>query len=302
MRTSHWLPVTTLLLTLSSAAEAQMYVGPTPRVYVAPQVRWHARRFYRAGVYVAPGQVWVGGGVVAAPPPPPPPVVVETPPPVYYPPVYPPAPVYPPPAYPPPAAPPAPAPTIAPTVVVQQMARPDWTDRFGLGATGEGLFNVYNGDSKGWGVLGQLRYRVARHLALELTAGYERSTQDSGPTRTDVPVAFGLMIPLVGPEHILAPYLVGAVGLNFANLRLIDSPSYSLEDDRTQFLANGGGGLELRLGHHFAINADLRVEGRWNIGGPSAAVAATTSIDGKPVQPLESTLGLRLGVGGTVYF
>jgi hypothetical protein len=182
---------------------------------------------------------------------------------------------------------------------------PQFTSRFGLGVTGEGQFNVYNGDTKGFGVLGQLRYRAARHLVIELMAGYERAegTGDvDRPIRTDVPVAFGLMIPFLGPEHMLTPYLVVAGGLNFANLTLVDTPQLKLTDDRTQALAQGGLGLELRLGQHFALNLDVRAEGRWNLNDASPAVKATTSVDGKPVQAIADTLGLRVGLGGTVYF
>src|SRR5262249_27324112 len=154
-----------------------------------------------------------------------------------------------------------------------------------------------NTSQSGFGVLGQLRYRAGRHIALELMAGYEKSPQNSGNVsqdRRDVPVSFGLLVPILGPEHMLSPYLVGAVGLNFADLKLIAAPTFQLDDTRPQALAQLGAGLELRLGKHFAINADLRAEWRWNLDGPSDAVKNTSSIDGKPVVPIADSVGIRI--------
>jgi hypothetical protein len=269
-------------------------------------VKWHLGRRVPPTVVVSPPPVYVSPSpppvwIAPAPPSPPPPPVYVAPPPqqpiyVHPQPVYVPAPM--------PAAPvaAAPAPVPAPVVVRAMPPRPQWEKRFGLGATYQGQFALRDGAYQGWGVLGQLRYRAARHLYLELMSGYERSVDKSDFVRTDVPVAFGLMIPILGPEYALSPYFVGAVGMNFASLRLIDAETKKLDDRRTQALAQAGGGLELRLGRRFAINADVRLEGRWNLREPSEAVLNTTSINGKPVQPIENSVGLRAAVGGTLYF
>jgi hypothetical protein len=297
MRSACHFLLTSVLLSLPAIASAQGYYAPAPayvpappppQVYFPQRIRWRFRRhFGPAQVYVTPSPppVWVAPG---APPPPvyvtPPPVVVQPQQPIYVE----PQPVYaPPPVYPPPA--PAPAPVV--TIVNNPPAKPDFVERFGFGATVEGLFTVDNGDNKGFGILGQLRYRVARHLGLELMAGYERSHTAQDQLHTDVPVTFGLLIPFIGPEHILSPYLVGAAGLNFADLRLIDGATLQLDDSRTQLVGQVGGGLELRLGQHFALNGDVRLEYRYNLNGPSDAVANTKSIDGKPVDTIQNSLG-----------
>jgi hypothetical protein len=262
------------------------------------RVRWHHYRHVApAGVYYAPGPapVWIAPAPMSPPPPPvymapPPPPVYVQPQPIY---IQPPAPMPPPPVY-------YTAPT--PMVVAPAPVKPMFVNRLGLGATGEGLFTVDSGSNTGFGIMGQMRYRTSRHLALELMGGYERSTDQNNFVRTDVPLTFGLIIPFLGPEYALSPYLVGATGVNFADLRLLDAPTMKIDDSRTQLIAQVGFGLELRLGQHFAINGDARLEGRWNLSDASDAVKNTTSINGKSVTPLADTVGLRIGVGGTIYF
>ena len=156
-------------------------------------------------------------------------------------------------------------------------------------------------DNQGWGIMGQGRYRAARHLGLELMGGYQQSDQ-GGFKRTDIPLTFGLQIPFLGPEYVLTPYAVVAAGVNFAHLTLIDATNKQLADTRTQAVAQAGGGLELRLGPRFSINGDIRAEGRWNMNEASDAVKNTTSIDGKAVHPITDSVGVRAGVGGTFYF
>ena len=40
----------------------------------------------------------------------------------------------------------------------------------------------------------------------------------------------------------------------------------------------------------------------WSVNDATPAVQSTTSINGKPVTPIQDTLGLRVGLGATVYF
>jgi hypothetical protein len=120
--------------------------------------------------------------------------------------------------------------------------------------------------------------------------------------RTDVPVTGGLVIHILGPEYVLSPYLVFAGGVNFADLKVADSPELHVSDSRIQALAQGGFGLELRLGRHFAINADARAEGRFNVGSGQSTVSTGASIDGRPVETIATNVGVRLGLGATVYF
>lgn len=302
MRTARLLIPLALLLPSIAGAQVMVPAPPGVGVYFQGGIQWRWHRRVAPPVYIpAPAPVYAQ--------PAPPPVYYPPPPPAYYP---PPPPVYyapPPPAYyappPPPAyyAPPAPPPSYpAPAIVRAAPPKPDWKSRFGLGATVEGLSIFTGNESDGFGVLGQLRYRATRHLVLDLQGGYERSTDPDSRVRTDYPLTFGLMIPFLGPDRILTPYVVFAGGFNFSDLTLFDAPSHTISDTRTQAIGQAGGGLELRLGQHFAINADVRAEGRWNLSGPSDAVAATTAINGKPVTPLADSVGLRFGLGGTVYF
>ena len=260
---------------------------PMPHVVVRPRVRWG---YPRAQVVVspAPPPVWIA----PAPPSPPPPPVYIAPPPL-------PPPAY---AYPQPVYVVTPPPQAVVVARPAAPAAPQWDARFGLGATAEGTTFVRNGNGHGFGVLGQLRYRAARHFVLELQGGYERTEDRSGFVRTDVPVTAGMMVPILGPEFRVSPYFTLAAGMSFAQLRLLDAPTMEIDDKRTQVVAQAGCGLEVRLGRHFAIHSDLRADGRFSVNQPSEAVAATTSVNGKPVQPIQNTLSLRLSLGGTIYF
>lgn len=311
MRSPRWL-LSTLLL-FPSLASAQVFVPPPPPlplppgVHIQQRIHWHVRRA-APQVVVTPPPVWV------APAAPPPPVYYSQPPLVHIEPQQPvyaqPQPVYQQPSCcvqvpPPPPVVTAPAPVVAAPVVVAQPApaKPQWNARFGLGASVEGTFARGNDPTRGYGVLAQLRYRTSRHTALELMGGYQRSDFDNGLQRADVPITFGLLIPFLGPEHAFSPYLVGAVGLNFAQLRLVDTPGFRLDDSRLQGLAQVGGGFEVRLGQHLSLNTDARLEGRWNASDASPEVLNTVvKVDGQVVEPLRNSVGVRLGVGATVYF
>ena len=305
MRIAPWLALTAYTVSAPTVVRAQ-YIPPPPayapppppHLYIHRKVRWHHGRFGAVVVIAAPPPIWIAPSPFS---PPPPPVYVTAPP--YeiapQPPIY----VQPQPIYvEPPFAAAPPVVYATPPVLELRPPLPQFASRFGLGATFEGIFDLDNGDHQGWGVMGQLRYRAARHFGLELMGGYERSNNQQSFVRTDVPITFGMLIPILGPEYALSPYIVLGAGINFADLRLLDAPTMKIDDARTQLIAQGGAGLELRLGNHFAINCDARLEGRWSINGPSDAVLATTSINGKPTSPIQDTVGLRLGIGGSLYF
>jgi hypothetical protein len=308
MRTPWWLFLSLLVVAAPAVAGAQYIPVPPPplfapplppRVYIHRRVHWQHGRFGATVIVTPPGPpVWIAPGPASPPPPP----VYVTPPPVY---VAPQQPIYvqPQPIYvQPPIVTPPPVVLTVPAIVAQRPPLPQWASRFGFGATFEGLFHLAGDERAGFGVMGQLRYRAARHFGLELMGGWERSTDRSEFVRTDVPIIADMIIPILGPEYALSPYFVFGGGVNFADLHIIDEPSHPLDDKRAQLVAQVGFGLELRLGQHFALNADGRVEGRWSIEGPSDAVAATRSIDGKPVHPLSDSTALRLGVGASLYF
>ena len=122
-----------------------------------------------------------------------------------------------------------------------------------------------------------LLFRVASRLTLEMSIQYQGSssqtggyyddygnyyppqTINSGYDRTDVPVLLGARIHLGNPLWILSPYLVGAAGGTYSQLRL----DGLVPETRWFFEAQGGIGADLRLGRHFSMYMDLRGFGRF---------------------------------------
>ncbi len=95
----------------------------------------------------------------------------------------------------------------------------------------------------------------------------------------------------------MSPYFVAAGGLDFANQDL------RVTQDKALFLEGQlGGGVELRLGRHFALSADVRWEGRRRLNDPAPAVVATRSVDGKPVHALSDQTGAQFRLAAAVYF
>ena len=259
------------------------YVPPPPHVYLRQLVRWHLHRPVRVAapppVYYAPA---------------PPPVVLEGP--VY---ATPAAPVLPP--LPPPLLAPAPeiydvpaAPRNVETVVVRSVPAAPWAARVGLGARMTGLAASDSWDTLGFG--GELLYRASPHLVTELAAEYQQTSQ-SGISRHDVPITFGLRLHLGPPAWIVSPFLVAAAGIDLA------TEDFRVAQDHAFFVEGQiGGGIEVRLGSHFAVVADARLEARKRASDPTAAVLATQSVNGKAVHPLDDQVGMQFRLGAAVYF
>jgi hypothetical protein len=313
MMRSRTLPVAVLaLLALPTAASAQViYVAPPPPppipppVYIAPgampphvyireRIRWHLRHLPRVvigapPVYVAPPPpVYIAPPLPPAPPPPAP--IYAQPEVMPLPPVPPPIIVAPPCCYGAPVAAPAPELVIAqPRPVV-----PMWTSRIGLGVRGTGT--VVDNGWNNLGIGGELLFRASPHLVTELAAEYDRSAT-TPLDRTDIPVTLGLRVHIGRPNWVVSPYFVFAGGLDFASEDLRHT-----KDDAIYVDGQIGGGLELRLGQHVAITADARLDLKKRADSPSAAVAATTFLDGKPVGPLGDEVGGQFRLGAAVYF
>ncbi len=247
-----------------------------PHVYIRERIRWWLRRRPRV-IYVQA----------------PPPVVVQVP-------QYQEPPIMPLPAVPPPVIVPPPcccAPQLAAPEVVVEPARPpgpQWTSRLGLGVRGTGAV-----EHDGWnnlGIGGELLYRATPHLTTELAAEYDHSAANA-LGRTDVPVTFGLRMHIGRPDWVVSPYFVVAAGADFASQDLKFT-----HDDAIYLDGQIGGGLELRLGQHVAITADARLDAKKRANGVAENVAATTSIDGKPVHALGDEVGGQFRLGVAVYF
>jgi hypothetical protein len=261
------------------APPAPVYVQPPP-VYVQP-----------APVYVQPPQVYVQPPQVYVQPqpeiqqmPPPPvmqqqPMVQAPPPPVFQP---PPPPVF--------QAPP-------PPVMAAPVVLPQWKAKFGVGFRFAATVNTDQfTEFSQLGFGGELLYRAHRRLVLELGGEYQKRV-DNGFARYDVPVTFGLRIHIGAPDWVVSPYFVMAAGLAYSNLDFLRSNDIA-------WFADGqlGGGLEVRIGKHLALTADLRGDGRRRLTKPEEATANTLSIDGKPFSPMQDSFGLQARLGAALYF
>jgi hypothetical protein len=256
-----------------------------PHVYIRERIRWHLRHHaprvvvVQPPVYAQPPTVYVQPPAVAvqppqmepAPMPPiPPPIVAPAPPMVYY----------------------APAPPVV--LVRPRKPVPQWQARLGLGVRGTG--QVIDNGWNNLGIGGELLYRVSPHVSTELAGEYQRSV-DGNLTRTDVPVTLGLRLHIGRPNWVVSPYFVVATGIDVGML------DYKFTTDTAvSFDAQLGGGLELRLGQHFAITADARFDGKKRLNDPSQAVISTRSINGKTVHPLGDEYGGQFRLGVAAYF
>jgi hypothetical protein len=272
-----------------------VYVSPgvvPPHVYIRERIRWHLRRVPRVVVVGAPAPVYVPAPpIYVAPPPPPlppPPVVYSEPEVMPLPPIPPPIVVPPPCCY----AQPAYAPEVV--VVKPRPAVPQWKSRIGLGVRGTGA--VMHDGWNNLGIGGEFLFRASPHLVTEFAAEYQRSAANA-LDRVDVPVTVGLRVHIGRPNWVVSPYFVFAGGIDFAAQDLKFT-----QDEAIYIDGQIGGGLELRLGQHVAITADARLDAKKRANGVSEAVAATSSVNGKPVSPLGNEVGGQFRLGVAAYF
>jgi hypothetical protein len=273
------LACTSLLCAAPEQAEARIITsvgGPT--IFAAPQVVLQPN--YPPPYYYPPPQAYV------QPLPPPPVYVQPAPPPVYAPP--------PPPVYAQPAPPPPPSlnyyrPTVVP--------RSQWAAKFGIGGRFAGTINTGEGTTFGQlGFGGEVLYRIHRRVVMELAGEYQKRV-DSGFDRYDVPVTLGVRLHIGAPDWVVSPYFVAAAGGVYSDL------DYLRSRDKAWLLDGQlGGGLEIRLGRHFAITADVRLDARHRLTKPDDATAATVSINGKPFSPIGDSYGGQFRLGAALYF
>jgi hypothetical protein len=175
----------------------------------------------------------------------------------------------------------APPPTVIAPAPILTAAPPQTI--WGLGV--RGLF-VGESASKAGGIGGHLRLRSGRWLGFELSADYVRVDVEK-TARQDVPLMAAMLVYLTPGR--LAPYLLVGGGVNFANAKNANG----LNDSATQAAAQAGGGLELRLGRHLGLNADIRYIYRNRIGGGESTGTVRT---------IGNEQGAQIVVGGTWYF
>jgi len=271
-------------------APPQVYVQPAPPpVYEqqpAPPVEYQPLPPPPVYVQPAPPQVYVQ--------PAPPQVYVQpAPPPPFYVQPAPPPPVY---------AQPAPVPVLPPVVpvVATRLPQPQWKSRIGIGARFVGAISMENQAMRdrfsqlGFG--GELLYRANRRVVLELGGEYQKRVTE-GFERYDVPVTLGVRLHIGAPDWVVSPYFVGAVGGTYSKL------DYLRSQDTAWFLDGQlGGGLELRLGQHFVLNADLRGDGRYRVTDPDSITQATQKVNGAVLTPMGNQYGLQGRLGAALYF
>jgi len=152
-------------------------------------------------------------------------------------------------------------------------------------------------------------FRAHRRLTLEMGVQYQHiSTEDVYYNdfqyeRYDVPVTFGVRVHLGNPFWILSPYVVGAGGLTYSKLTMIDA---LVSESHWFGEVQGGFGVEWRLGTHFAFNLDLRGQGRFRkvgeLGTPNSKEGTLTDEYGNTVPAMGSSGGVLFNIGIGGYF
>jgi hypothetical protein len=276
-----------------------MQPAPPPPVYMqpAPPPPVYMQPAPPPPVYMQPAPqqpVYEQPPMVQAPmqyaPLPPPPVYVQPAPMVQAP---PPAPV---------VVPPPPVQALPPVsnVVVQRPPVPQWRSRFGLGVRFVGAISTedqaFSDRFTQLGFGGEVLYRASRRIVLELGGEYQKR-MSNGFERYDVPVTMGMRLHIGAPDWVVSPYFVGAVGGAYSKL------DYLRSQDKAWFLDGQlGGGLEVRLGQHFVLNADLRGDGRYRLNDPDSVTIATQKVNGVLLTPMGNQYGLQGRIGAAIYF
>lgn len=123
----------------------------------------------------------------------------------------------------------------------------------GLDGTKLGLEDFENPIMGGVGL--QLRSRISDHWGLELSADYMVSDDgDTGFTQTSVPVMLSAMFFLF-PDTPINPYALAGAGVHFTSLSYLDG---LFEHHILEVAGQLGAGVQVKLGDHFAIHADIR--------------------------------------------
>ncbi|HNF97348.1 MAG TPA: hypothetical protein PK493_08635 [Pseudomonadota bacterium] len=203
---------------------------------------------------------------------------------------------------------PAPMYQPQPQVTRSFLYRPQFRPQFGIAARfgGYGNYGSFGSYSTGGGGVDFL-LRAHPRLTFELGIQYQRISQedvylnDFQYERYDVPMTLGMRVHLGNPLWIVSPYLVGAGGLTYSRLYMLDALTY---ESHWFGEVQGGIGFEWRLGQHFAFNLDLRGQGRFRkvgeLGTPTSNEGTLTDVYGNTVPSMGGSGGfiLNMGIGG----
>lgn len=201
------------------------------------------------------------------------------------------------------------APSASPPPTGQSAARPPrqlesrgllpFRPQVGIGLRVCGLWSENVLQSYGRGGLGlDLLLRVHPRLSLELGVQYQYSTTYQGYyslyDRADVPILLGLRVHPGPLGWSVSPYLVAAVGADYAQLRLPTAGQSTWF-----FEGQGGAGLEGRFMRHAALSVDLRASGRAR--SSSTYDLYRTDAQGSLLPYLGNQIGLLASFGFAVY-
>lgn len=190
-----------------------------------------------------------------------------------------------------------------------------WVPQVGLGVRVMGGWNI-NGytnsvlDSGGFGqggIGGELLVRMHPHLSLEVTAQYmgtgAGTNYEYGFFRSDIPLTVGLRIHLGNPFWWASPYLVVAAGADRGHMEVDDGGPALLVEEAWFFDGQFGGGVEFRVGRHFAITLDGRFVGLFRDTNNAVAVTGADLL-GQPVDVpiMGNQFGMHFNLGLAGYF
>ncbi|MCA9521556.1 MAG: porin family protein [Myxococcales bacterium] len=162
-----------------------------------------------------------------------------------------------------------------PVRVVRQAPRPEreFYDMIGIGVRGSGFylhgtkFNLSNLENPMMGGVGlQFRSKFSPHWGLEFAVEYIRGKKET-LTQQTFPVTLAMLFYFL-PKSRIQPYLLAGLGAHFTQLKYANDIHRSL----TEIVVPFGGGVEIRIGRHFAVNADVRGLAVWKIIGDQITV------------------------------
>ena len=123
----------------------------------------------------------------------------------------------------------------------------------GLEGSKLGLEDMENPAMAGIGL--QLRSKVSRHWGLELSADYLGASDSSrGFSQRTIPVMLSAMF-FSFPDSPINPYALAGGGVHFTMLEYMDG---AFQHHILEVAGQLGLGVQVKLGRHFALHADLR--------------------------------------------